>query len=81
MTKETRQELFDYLHKTFGLKMLDKVDMQVIEDIIVKDYRSVLEGLICTEVNKRSKYHTKEDKLKSSEMWNKATDLLIKAQT
>jgi len=47
----------------------------------LKDFRSVLEGLICTEVNKRSKYHTKEDKLKSSEMWNKATDLLLKAQT
>lgn len=42
MTKETRLELFDYLNKTFGLKMLDKIDIQKIEDIVAKDYKKLL---------------------------------------
>ena len=42
MTKRTRQELFDYLRKTFGLKNLDKVDMQEIENIVAEDYKKLL---------------------------------------
>ncbi len=42
MTTEIRQELFDYLYKTFSLKDMDKVDMEELENIILKDYKKEL---------------------------------------
>ena len=77
MNTKTRQELFDYMDQEYDVSLLE-TGMEELENIIVKEYREVLEDLIRTnmvEVNDDGE--SKATILEVAKIWERARDLII----